>query len=193
MSKNIKQQTSHSKVYYCCGEYRSRTDDLLNANQALQPAELIPQIAICPVQTVRQQPVQKTQLLKIPKLKIVWCKHHQQSRAGSNCRPLHYQCSSNQLSYETSIIIKMTASKTSRKQLVRIFVVFLICLQANKFLQKGGVPAAPSGTATLLRLNPSHQFYPRSLLAVTNFRHPQLPWFDGRCVQGPGTYSPDHG
>ena len=24
------------------GEYRSRTDDLLNANQALQPAELIP-------------------------------------------------------------------------------------------------------------------------------------------------------
>ena len=32
------------------------------------------------------------------------------------------------------------------------------------FLQKGGVPAAPSGTATLLRLSPSHQFYPRPLL-----------------------------
>ena len=31
-------------------------------------------------------------------------------------------------------------------------------------LQKGGVPAAPSGTATLLRLSPSHQFYPRTLL-----------------------------
>ena len=31
-------------------------------------------------------------------------------------------------------------------------------------LQKGGVPAAPSGTATLLRLSPSHQFYPRPLL-----------------------------
>ena len=31
-------------------------------------------------------------------------------------------------------------------------------------LQKGGVPAAPSGTATLLRLSPSYQFYPRSLL-----------------------------
>ena len=29
-------------------------------------------------------------------------------------------------------------------------------------LQKGGVPAAPSGTATLLRLSPSHQFCPRS-------------------------------
>lgn len=57
-------------------------------------------------------------------------------------------------------------------------------------LQKGGVPAAPSGTATLLRLSPSHQFYPRTLLAVTYFRYPRLPWLDGRCVQGPGTYSP---
>ena len=28
---------------------------------------------------------------------------------------------------------------------------------------------------------------------ATIFRHPQLPWFDGRCVQGPGTYSPRHG
>ena len=27
-------------------------------------------------------------------------------------------------------------------------------------LQKGGVPATPSGTATLLRLSPSYQFYP---------------------------------
>ena len=30
-------------------------------------------------------------------------------------------------------------------------------------------------------------------LTVTDFRHPQLPWLDGRCVQGPGTYSPRHG
>ena len=60
-------------------------------------------------------------------------------------------------------------------------------------LQKGGVPAAPSGTATLLRLSPSHRFYPRAPLAVTHFRHPRLPWLDGRCVQGPGTYSPRHG
>ena len=35
-------------------------------------------------------------------------------------------------------------------------------------LQKGGVPAAPSGTATLLRLSPSHQFCPRPPLAVTD-------------------------
>ena len=31
-------------------------------------------------------------------------------------------------------------------------------------LYKGGVPAAPSGTATLLRLSPSYRFYPRTLL-----------------------------
>ena len=31
-------------------------------------------------------------------------------------------------------------------------------------LQKGGVPAAPSGTATLLRLSPSYRFCPRTLL-----------------------------
>ena len=65
--------------------------------------------------------------------------------------------------------------------------------RVNNALQKGGVPATPSGTATLLRLSPSHQFCPRPLLSVTNFRHPRLPWLDGRCVQGPGTYSPRHG
>ena len=66
-------------------------------------------------------------------------------------------------------------------------------LVSRNALQKGGVPATPSGTATLLRLSPSHQFCPRTLLPVTYFRHPRLPWLDGRCVQGPGTYSPRHG
>ena len=33
-----------------------------------------------------------------------------------------------------------------------------------KSLQKGGIPATPSGTATLLRLSPSYRFYPRTLL-----------------------------
>ena len=65
--------------------------------------------------------------------------------------------------------------------------------QVKTTLQKGGVPATPSGTATLLRLSPSHRFCPRPFLAVADFRHPQLPWLDGRCVQGPGTYSPRHG
>ena len=59
--------------------------------------------------------------------------------------------------------------------------------------QKGGVPATPSGTATLLRLSPSYHVRPRPLLSVTDFRRPRLPWLDGRCVQGPGTYSPRHG
>ena len=62
----------------------------------------------------------------------------------------------------------------------------------RKTLQKGGVPAAPSGTATLLRLSPNYQFRPRPLLTVTDFRRPRLSWLDGRCVQGPGTYSPWH-
>ena len=65
------------------------------------------------------------------------------------------------------------------------------CLQAP--LQKGGVPAAPSGTATLLRLSPNYLTRPRPLLAVTDFRRFRLSWLDGRCVQGPGTYSPRHG
>ena len=68
----------------------------------------------------------------------------------------------------------------------------LVCQQEIR-LQKGGVPAAPSGTATLLRLSPNHRFCPRPFLAVTDFRHPRLSWLDGRCVQGPGTYSPRHG
>ena len=59
--------------------------------------------------------------------------------------------------------------------------------------QKGGVPAAPSGTATLLRLSPSHRSHSRTRLAATYFKCPRLPWLDGRCVQGPGTYSPRHG
>ena len=29
--------------------------------------------------------------------------------------------------------------------------------------------------------------------SVTYFRYPRLSWLDGRCVQGPGTYSPRHG
>ena len=60
---------------------------------------------------------------------------------------------------------------------------------------KGGDPAAPSDTATLLRLHPSHRLHLRQLLpfgSVTDFGHIRLPWCDGRCVQDPGTYSPQH-
>ena len=36
---------------------------------------------------------------------------------------------------------------------------FLVASQSLKGSLKGGDPAAPSGTAALLRLNPSYQFY----------------------------------
>ena len=41
----------------------------------------------------------------------------------------------------------------------------LLFVLSLRTLYKGGVPAAPSGTATLLRLSPSYRFYPRTLLA----------------------------
>src|SRR4028118_584148 len=60
---------------------------------------------------------------------------------------------------------------------------------------KGGDPATPSGTATLLRLHPSHQpclRRPPPCGWSNDFGRGQLPWCDGRCVQGPGTYSPPY-
>ena len=36
---------------------------------------------------------------------------------------------------------------------------------------KGGDPAAPSDTATLLRLHPSHQFYLRQLPPIARLAH----------------------
>ena len=65
--------------------------------------------------------------------------------------------------------------------------------QSCDSFQKGGDPAAPSDTATLLRLHPSYRSHLRQLPPygwVTDFGRYQLPWCDGRCVQDPGTYSP---
>ena len=61
--------------------------------------------------------------------------------------------------------------------------------------QKGGDPAAPSGTATLLRLHPPHRTYLRNRPPcgqAGDFGYLRLGWCDGRCVQDPGTYSPRH-
>ena len=61
--------------------------------------------------------------------------------------------------------------------------------------QKGGDPAARSRTATLLRLHPNYRSHLRLLAPygwLTGFGYSQLSWCDGRCVQGPGTYSPQH-
>ncbi len=68
------------------------------------------------------------------------------------------------------------------------FQEFFLEVRILQILQKGGDPAAPSGTATLLRLSPSHRFRLRRF--ISDFGRPRLPWLDGRCVQGPGTYSP---
>ena len=58
---------------------------------------------------------------------------------------------------------------------------------------KGGDPAARSRTATLLRLHPSHVPHRGRrppFGQATCFWCNTLPWCDGRCVQDPGTYSP---
>ena len=85
----------------------------------------------------------------------------------------------------------MIADLTKVSRHTALFVLRTNCAKAG-VLQKGGVPAAPSGTATLLRLSASHRFNPKQRLTTTVFRSSQLPWLDGRCVQGPGTYSPRH-
>ena len=64
------------------------------------------------------------------------------------------------------------------------------CLPLSK---KGGDPAAPSGTTTLLRLHPPHEASLRHgppCGRARGFGRAPLGWCDGRCVQGPGTYSP---
>lgn len=54
----------------------------------------------------------------------------------------------------------------------------------------GGDPSAGSPTDTLLRLNPPCRRQARIPHYQGSLTHPQLRWFDGRCVQGAGAYSP---
>src|SRR5690606_36268886 len=59
----------------------------------------------------------------------------------------------------------------------------------------GRDPAAGYPTSTLLRLPRSHESLrgnrpPEG--STSYFWSNPLPWCDGRCVQGPGTYSPWH-
>ena len=96
------------------------------------------------------------------------------------------------LSYQT-LIKQMSAVQEAEGSETEPSVPLLLLFLSESPLQKAGVPAAPSGTATLLRLSPNHRFHPRPTLAVTDFRRPRLSWLDGRCVQGPGTYSPRRG
>ena len=62
--------------------------------------------------------------------------------------------------------------------------------------QKGGDPSPRSRRDTLLRLHPNHRSHLRQLPPygqATGFGCYQLSWCDGRCVQGPRTYSPQYG
>jgi hypothetical protein len=63
-------------------------------------------------------------------------------------------------------------------------------LASGSFFSLGGDPAADSPTATLLRLNPPCEIQVRTRHRVRALTHTSLGWFDGRCVQGAGTYSP---
>ena len=94
---------------------------------------------------------------------------------------------SNQLSYRPSHLLRGSSLEQP------ISCGYLA--DCSLFLLKGGDPAAPSDTATLLRLHPSYRSRLRQLPPygwVTDFGHYLLPWCDVRCVQDPGTYSPRH-
>ena len=97
---------------------------------------------------------------------------------------------SNRLSYSPSV---NTHKKRKRKSKYFSLIVCAVHRRLIPFSQKGGDPAAPSGTATLLRLHPPYQSYLRQRTPhgyAIGFGYHQLGWCDGRCVQGPGTYSP---
>src|SRR5207342_3384736 len=90
----------------------------------------------------------------------------------------------------------------TRSSALRDFVLWMQVTCADAWtgnqlslVSKGGDPAAPSDTATLLRLHPSHRPHRGKRPpcgSATCFWCNKLPWCDGRCVQGPGTYSPRH-
>ena len=64
-----------------------------------------------------------------------------------------------------SITIGVSTS-TYRPTLILFKLIVRLYLKILITPQKGGDPAAPSGTATLLRLRPSHQSHPRRLLPI---------------------------
>ena len=77
--------------------------------------------------------------------------------------------STRSVSRDFVVYLEKTTNVYREKPVVCLFC-FVFCERMLLFvlslrtLYKGGVPAAPSGTATLLRLSPSYRFYPRTLL-----------------------------
>ena len=75
--------------------------------------------------------------------------------------------------YKQYVVKKLEGSKRTDFQTRYSSATSKTSITSNsRPLQKGGVPAAPSGTATLLRLSPNHRYHPRPTLAVTDFRRP---------------------
>ena len=120
----------------------------------------------------------------------VWRSNHLSYRTGRRTPPNSVSSAPTPLRMERYTKPYTSMQKQKEHSVIRIHQIPYI-----KTLQKGGVPAAPSGTATLLRLHPNHRLYLRRLAPEgypTGFGHFRLSWCDGRCVQGPGTYSPQY-
>jgi hypothetical protein len=92
-----------------------------------------------------------------------------------------------------AVLIYALRDRMSRK--VQVSCVDVLREDSRRHFLKGGDPAAPSDTATLLRLHPSHgplRGRRPPCGWASGFGFYQFSWCDGRCVQGPGTYSPRH-
>jgi hypothetical protein len=103
---------------------------------------------------------------------------------------------------EGSLLGKRTSRGTTSLLIARItsYVVtrhagsrgFVAEFPANS---RVSLPPLPVGVATCLRLHPNRRPHLRRLPPngwATGFGCCRLSWCDGRCVQGPGTYSPRH-
>ena len=73
--------------------------------------------------------------------------------------------------YKQYVVKKLEGSKRTYFQTRYSSITSKTSITSNsRPLQKGGVPAAPSGTATLLRLSPNHQARERIHRAMADAR-----------------------
>ena len=81
---------------------------------------------------------------------------------------------SNQLNYWPNFILISSHSSADTRIIFKKRYsdsrIRIYCFRENSFLYKGGDPAAPSGTATLLWLNPNHQSHRRRRPLALDYR-----------------------